>query len=298
MDYIHELAALFAAFCWSVTGLLATAPVRHLGAFTFTRYRMTVAVIMFAILITVTGRWAALEPWMLLPTIASGFLGILLGDCVLFLTQYRMGPRRTAILFATNAPMSVVLAWLILGEKLTPMALTGLALTFGGVMLAIVFGKRKGEQHDWETIRGPVWIGVALGLAAAFLQATGALFARPVMSAGADPLVVSFIRAGTSVIGLHALSLLPHAFFKPKNPLNLRVGFALSATAILGMGVGMTLVLYALAGGKVGIVSTLSATSPALQLPLIWLRTGERPTGAAWAGAVLAVIGSGMIFMR
>ena len=273
MDYIHELAALFAAFCWSVTGLIATAPVRHLGAFTFTRYRMTVAVIMFAVLITATGRWAALEPWMLLPTIASGFLGILLGDCVLFLTQFRMGPRRTAILFATNAPMSVVLAWLILGEKLTPLALTGLALTFGGVMLAIAFGKRKGEQHDWETIRGPVWIGVALGLAAAFLQASGALFARPVMSAGADPLVVSFIRAGTSVIGLHALSLLPYAF-------------------------GMTLVLYALAGGKVGIVSTLSATSPALQLPLIWLRTGERPTGAAWLGALLAVIGSGMIFMR
>ena len=50
MPYIHELAALLAALCWSITGLIATAPVRHLGAFTFTRYRMTVVVVMFAIL--------------------------------------------------------------------------------------------------------------------------------------------------------------------------------------------------------------------------------------------------------
>ena len=228
----------------------------------------------------------------------SGLLGILLGDCVLFLTQYRMGPRRTAILFATNAPMAVLLGWLVLGEKLTPMALAGLALTFAGVMFAIAFGKPKGEQHHWEKIRGPVWVGVVLGLTAAFLQASGALLARPVMSAGADPLVVSFLRAGISVIGLQALALLPFAFFKPQNPLTPRVAIALSATSIVGMGVGMTLVLYALAGGKVGIVSTLSATSPALQLPLIWLRTGERPTGAAWIGALLAVVGSGMIFMR
>ena len=47
--------------------------------------------------------------------------------------------------------------------------------------------------------------------------------------------------------------------------------------AFLGLGVGMTLLLYALAGGKVGIVSTLSATSPVIILPMLWARTGERP---------------------
>ncbi|MEN9895077.1 MAG: hypothetical protein RIR97_929 [Pseudomonadota bacterium] len=298
MDFIHEAAALFAAFCWSVTGLLANAPVRHLGAFTFTRYRMTVAVIIFAVLITATGRWEGLDAWMLLPTLASGFMGILLGDCALFLTQFRMGPRRTALLFATNAPMSVILGWLILGESLTFQALAGLVITFAGVMLAIAFGRGKPNLHAWEEVRGSLAVGIALGLSAAFLQSAGSLLARPVMQAGADPLMVSFIRAGTSVIGLHALSLLPFAFFKPRNPLTMPSALALSTSAIFGMGLGMTLVLYALAGGNVGIVATLSATSPAMQLPLIWLRTGERPTGTAWIGAILAVIGSGMIFMR
>ena len=55
--------------------------------------------------------------------------------------------------------------------------------------------------------------------------------------------------------------------------------------------------VVALSGGKVGIVSTLSATSPVMILPMLWLKTGERPAGGAWAGALLVVIGMGLIFL-
>ena len=60
----------------------------------------------------------------------------------------------------------------------------------------------------------------------------------------------------------------------------------------------MTLLLFALSGGNVGIVSTLSATSPVIILPMLWLKTGERPAGGAWVGAALVVIGMGFIFLR
>ena len=62
------------------------------------------------------------------------------------------------------------------------------------------------------------------------------------------------------------------------------------------MGVGMTLLLFALSGGEVGIVATLSATTPALVLPLLWWKTGDMPPPLAWLGAALVVAGSGMIF--
>ncbi|NNL98500.1 MAG: EamA family transporter, partial [Acidimicrobiia bacterium] len=55
------------------------------------------------------------------------------------------------------------------------------------------------------------------------------------------------------------------------------------------------LVLIALADGDPGIVSVLVSTSPALQLPLIWLVTRERPAAGAWVGAVLASVGTAMI---
>ena len=85
---------------------------------------------------------------------------------------------------------------------------------------------------------------------------------------------------------------------RPAGALTPRVAGLTALTAFLGLGVGMTLLLYGLAGGKVGIVATLSATSPVLILPLLWLRTGQRPAPGAWAGAVLVVAGMGLIFLR
>ena len=60
----------------------------------------------------------------------------------------------------------------------------------------------------------------------------------------------------------------------------------------------MTLLLFARSGGSVGIVSTLSATSPVIILPWIWLRTGQRPAAGAWVGAAIVIIGMALIFSR
>jgi drug/metabolite transporter (DMT)-like permease len=61
---------------------------------------------------------------------------------------------------------------------------------------------------------------------------------------------------------------------------------------------GMTLFLYALQGSQTGIIATLSATSPVIILPLLWLRTGQRPSGLSWAGAAMAIGGLALIFLR
>jgi drug/metabolite transporter (DMT)-like permease len=89
---------------------------------------------------------------------------------------------------------------------------------------------------------------------------------------------------------------MPIAGLKMQNPLNLRITTLTISSGFLGMGVGMTLILYALQGGSVGIVSTLSSTVPALLLPILWIKTGERPAAMAWLGALLVVIGSSLIF--
>jgi uncharacterized membrane protein len=62
------------------------------------------------------------------------------------------------------------------------------------------------------------------------------------------------------------------------------------------MRIGMTPLPLALRGGEVGIVATLSATTPALVLPLLWLKTVDRSALFAWVSAALVVVGSGLIF--
>ncbi|WP_367277770.1 EamA family transporter [uncultured Roseobacter sp.] len=65
---------------------------------------------------------------------------------------------------------------------------------------------------------------------------------------------------------------------------------------MIGTGLGMTLQLYALSGGPVGVVSTLTATTPLIILPLIGFFGKARPSGLAWAGAICAVAGVALIF--
>lgn len=294
---IYEAAALLAAACWAITSVITAGPAGHLGALAFTRIRMSMVLAMLAVWVLATGTWRTIGPGELAPLMLSGAIGIFLGDSLLFATLNRLGPRRTSILFASNAPMAVILGWLVLGETLKVNEAIGIVIAFLGILLAIVFGKRKSQLHQWEQVKGPLWIGVALGLAAGLAQASGSLVARPVMEAGVvDPAASSALRVGTSVVLFHLAMLAPGGWLKPQRPMTLHVAAVTAFSGFLAMAVGMTLILFALKGGQVGIVSTLSATTPVLVLPLLWWKTGERPALAAWAGAGMVIAGSGMIF--
>ena len=51
----------------------------------------------------------------------------------------------------------------------------------------------------------------------------------------------------------------------------------------------MSFLMAALAHGDVGIVTTLSSTTPILILPMVWAAYGRIPGPLAWVGAVLSV---------
>jgi len=49
--------------------------------------------------------------------------------------------------------------------------------------------------------------------------------------------------------------------------------------------------LYGLALGDAGVVTTLSATTPVLILPMLWISTGNRPPLMGWVGASVTLSG-------
>ena len=295
---IYELAAIGAATCWALTGIISPGPAGHLGALAFNRVRQVFVTGLLAIFVLATGTWQQLDAANIGPLVMSGLIGIFLGDTFLFAALNRVGPRRSGVLFALNAPIAAILGFVVLGEHLSGQAILGIALTVCGVVLAILFGKRRDQLHAWEAVKGPLWVGVALGLGAATGQAVGSIIAKPIMAAGTDPFLASMVRVGVAAFCLSALIALPIPAVKPKGPLTLKVAALTALTGVLAIGIGMTLLLFALSGGNVGIVSTLSATWPVIILPMLWLKTGERPAGGAWVGAMLVVIGMGFIFLR
>lgn len=293
---IHELAALGTATCWATTGIIATDAIRALGPFHFNLIRQVFVSVILAAVVLGSGT-LALPGWQGAAVLAvSGIVGILLGDTLNFAAVGRLGPRRAGAVFALNAPMAAVLGWLVLGERLGAQAWAGIAVTVAGVALAIL-GRPASGAHRLEQVWGGLGAGVLFGLGAALGQATGALIARPWMAGGLDPYAGSLLRVGASGLAMGVLAALPYAPPRPRE-VSSRVLLLTAATALIGLLLGMTLFLYALQGSQTGIIATLSATSPVIILPLLWLRTGQRPTLTSWAGAGLAVLGLALIFTR
>ena len=293
---IHELAALGTATCWATTGLMAADAVRVLGPFWFNLIRQGFVTLLLALILTVTGGWQGLDLTSVLVLAASGVIGILLGDTFNFAAVGRLGPRRAGAIFALNAPMAAIMGWAFLGETLPGQAVLGIAITAAGVAVAIL-GRPRSGAHRLELLQGGFTMGVVFGLLAAFGQAAGSLIARPLMTGGLDPYLASLFRVGASGLAMGLLAALPMAPARPRAITRLTM-ILTAATAVIGLLIGMTLFLFALQGSQTGIIATLSATSPVIILPLLWLRTGQRPTTMSFAGALMAVIGLGLIFTR
>lgn len=302
MPAAYDLMALGAAVCWASGSVLAVAPLRHLGAFAFTRWRMLlVALLMWAITLLAAplGGWQSLprDAWGLMAL--SGLIGIFIGDTALFGAMNRLGPRRSGVLFATHAVFSAGLGYWLLGERMGLQAALGGLLTVAGVMAAILLGRRREDDHAWEADHGPVFMGVVLGLLAALCQAVASLIVKPVMANPAvDPIAASAVRVSVAT-ALHFV-LLWGGFAPARAHTRATLG-VLAQTGINGfisMGLGMTLVLMALRHGDVGTVALLSSVSPVVLLPLLWLRLGRAPAPGAWLGAGLTVVGTALILLR
>ena len=293
---IFELAALGAALCWALTGILSPKPAAHFGTIGFNRIRMSAMFLIIGTYVLIMGTWQTIPMDSMAEVMLSGLIGIFLGDTALFATLNRLGPRRTSMLFSLNAPISAILGYFFLAEVLNASEILGICIVTTGVIIAIMFGKRRGQNHTWESVKGPLWVGVLTGLLAATGQSVGSLIVSPILSDGADPIAGSCVRIGIAAFFLQILGTLPISGVKLQNPMNLHITTLSVLSAFIGMGIGMTLLLLALSGGEVGIISTLSSTTPALLLPILWITTRERPAAMAWVGALLVVIGSSLIF--
>jgi drug/metabolite transporter (DMT)-like permease len=294
----YDFFALGAAACWALSSVSSVAPSRHLGAFAFTRWRMLSVALLLWTVVAFTGGWRSLVGPASGPLTLSGLLGIFVGDTALFAAMNRLGPRRCGVLFATHAVFSAALGMTLLGETMGLQAALGAALTLGGVMVAVLLGQHKDEDHAWERHRGHLGVGVALALLAALCQALGSFIAKPAMAAGVDPVAASALRVTVACSAHFALLALGVARARAQAPINVKVLAQTAFNGFIGMGLGMTLVLLALRHGDVGMVAILSSVSPVLVLPLLWVKLGRAPAPGAWLGAIMTVAGTAIILSR
>jgi drug/metabolite transporter (DMT)-like permease len=280
------------------------------------RWQMLAAFFMTGLISLMLEGWRSLGPWQAGFLAASGFFGICIAITTYFSAIYTVGPRITALLFSLTSPFALALGYVVLGETITRHQALGVVLVLGGVALAIGtprrFLKRRQPSAPLSAMppatvavavtqsaaaTGPLLPGIGLGLVTALGQALGSLFARPAMASGVEPFTAMAVRSGIAALFFIAIAALPIA--RSRTAVSGRAALAICvASAFIGTGLGMSFLMAALHKGDVGVVTTLSSTTPVLVLPMIWIWSGERPSMSAWAGALLAIAGIGLISWR
>ena len=293
---IDELAALGASLCFAVAGLLAVEPSRVLGAIRFNRIRMLVISVLLLTVSWFSGGIDTLSMDVLPVLVISGLVGIFLGDTFLFAGLRRVGPRRNAVMFPLNAPLTAIAGMFFLDEVLSFPVFLGCLFVTSGVMIAIVYGRRPSASSHWEAVHGSLPLGLLFGFLAAAGQAGGILLSRPLMEQGVDPVAGSAVRVAIAALALFIIyGWTARGTAKDHSVWTRTIILKTVGSGVIGMGVGMTLVMYALTGGEAGIVSTLSSAAPVVMLPILWVTSQERPALGAWIGALIVFFGTALI---
>ena len=142
-----ELAALLTAVAWTVTAMAFEAAGKRVGSLSVNLIRLVMAFLILTIFNFFTRGYAfpsdaTSYQWFWLGL--SGIVGFVLGDLFLFQAFVLISARISMLIMSLVPPITALLGWIILGEKLTFLNWIGMMITLVGI--AIVILKRSEES--------------------------------------------------------------------------------------------------------------------------------------------------------
>jgi drug/metabolite transporter (DMT)-like permease len=171
-----------------------------------------------------------------------------------------------------------------------------MAVTLLGIALVVL------ERRESSSNRSALYVkGIIYAFIAAAGQAGGLVLAKMAFNEGpVNGFVATLIRIVSAIIVIFPIARLAGEY-NDVLALYLKDRKALSLTllgAFLGPFLGITLSLISVAYTSVGISATLMATVPILMLPIVHFVLKEEVSWRAIIGAVVAVAGVAVLFLR
>lgn len=299
---IGEWAALTAALLWTFSSMLWGRI--HLSAININLWKNIIGTLLVATHLVVlatfangTGLEASTRSWFWLGL--SGLVGVVIGDTLYFRSLQILGPR-LALMVATTGPIfSVVLGWLFLHEVLLTLAIAGIFITVGGVV--VVVADRKAAREAPGLMPGRIRIGLAAGTGGAICQAIGGVFSKLGMrdSEGLEicnaleatfiRLLIAAIATVIIVVGQRKLAAIA------RQPINRgMLKYLIPATA-LGTWLGIWFSQIAYNYSDVAVAQTLLSTCPLFAIPIVWLVYQHRVSFLSIIGTIVALVGVALV---
>jgi drug/metabolite transporter (DMT)-like permease len=296
MNYVGEVSALLTAVCWSGSALAFSAASLRVGSVRLNVTRLLMAAVLLLVTIVLAGIDFNLSASQLRNLALSGIVGLVIGDTFLFKSYEYIGARLGMLIMSFAPAVTALLAYLLIGEVLGWYGAVGMGVTLFGISV-VVLDRR-------ETIAGSrrVFVqGIIYAFIAAAGQGGGLVLAKMAFNEGSvNGFVASLIRITSAVVIMLPLVRLAGEYstvFKIYSS-DRRALWLTLLGSFLGPFLGITLSLVAVTYTTVGIAATLMATVPILMLPLIKFLLKESVSWLALAGAVVAVAGVAVLFLR
>ncbi len=174
--YIGEIFALASPLCWSFAVILFRKTGETVPALPLNLFKNVLATLLFLATLLLAGgelfpSVPAREYFLLF---ASGLIGIGVSDTLFFMTLNRVGAGLQAIITTSYSPSIILLSFLFLGERLSPVQLGGVVLILSAVLS--VGTLREGKNG---ITRRTLLAGIAFGLLATSTQAVSIVMIKP-----------------------------------------------------------------------------------------------------------------------
>ena len=296
MNYVGETCALLTACCWSCSALAFSAATLRVGPIRLNVTRLLMAAVLLFVTVVLAGIDVHLSSSQLRNLAISGIVGLVIGDTYLFKSYETIGARMGMLIMSVAPAISAFLAYILLGEVLGWMGAVGMGVTLLGI--AVVVLERREVMTGTRRVHA---LGILYGFIAAAGQGAALVLAKMAFNEGpVNGFVASLIRISSAVIVIFPLARLAGEYSNSiaiyrKDKRALWLTFLGS---FLGPFLGITLSLVSVTYTTVGIAATLMATVPILMLPLVKFVLKEEVSWRALLGAVVAVGGVAILFLR
>ena len=296
-EHIGEGASLLTALLWTITALAFESASLKVGSLPVNIIRMFMGFFFISIFLWIyKGQFIPLDAskhnWIWLSV--SGLIGFVFGDLFLFRSFTIIGSRFAMLIMTLVPPLTALLGWFILKEKLLLFQVIGMVLTFLGITLA-VFNHQNGLKKFTLKLSPK---GVLFAFGGALGQA-GGLIAGKYGMGEYDPFAATQIRIIAGCIGFLILLMI-----------NGKVNLVISAVkntvamkrtmvgAFFGLFLGVSLAQVAIQHTETGIASTIMSLVPILIIPPTLIIYKQKITFWEVVGAFVSVIGVTLFFIH
>ena len=295
-EHYGEFAALLVAVFWSVTALSFEKASRQVGSLPVNIIRLILGFIFLTIL-TFFIRGVALPTdatahnWIWLSV--SGLIGFVLGDFFLFKSYTIIGSWFAMLIMTLAPPIAAIFGWILLDEKLSFLAITGITITMAGIVIAMF---QRDKENRRMKVNKPVK-GLLYAFGGALGQALGIVFSKYGMGEY-DPFAATQIRIITGIAGFALLITILGKW----NPVIEAVTdrgamIPIGIGSFFGPCLGVSFSLLAIRYTSTGIASTIMALVPIFIIPpSVWLFK-HRITRQEIIGTIVSLAGVALFFL-